>query len=111
MPRKVESPRPGRAGRHGQSPLRWMFESRETGRLTVAQWPNLPLAVFLADVVLRWIIHPRHAFAAGLSIVAGVALAMWAVDELVRGVNPFRRLLGAVVLIGQIAALATRWWG
>ena len=35
------------------------------------------------------------------------ALIVWALDELVRGVSPFRRLLGAVVLTGQLVRLFT----
>jgi type IV secretory pathway VirB2 component (pilin) len=35
-------------------------------------------------------------------IVATIALAVWAADELIRGVNPFRRVLGAVVLVGIV---------
>jgi len=102
---------PGHVRRRSRSAVRWMFESRETGKLTVAQWPNIPLSVFLATVALRWITHPHGTLAAGLAIVGEVALAIWAAAELARGVNPFRRLLGVAVLIGQIAALAARWSG
>jgi len=35
-------------------------------------------------------------------VVATVALAVWAADEVVRGVNPFRRVLGTAVLLGMI---------
>ena len=45
----------------------------------------------------------RHAF--GLRIVALLSLTIWALDEIVRGVNPWRRCLGAVVLIGIIVSL------
>jgi hypothetical protein len=40
--------------------------------------------------------------------VAGVALAVWAVDEIVRGVNPWRRILGAAVLAVSAAGAALR---
>ena len=33
------------------------------------------------------------------------ALVVWALDELVRGASPVRRLLGAVVLIAQLVSL------
>jgi hypothetical protein len=36
-----------------------------------------------------------------VTAVGTVALVVWALDELVRGVNPFRRLLGAGVLVTQ----------
>lgn len=35
------------------------------------------------------------------------ALVVWALDELVRGVNPFRRLLGAIVLGWQLVRFLT----
>jgi len=38
-------------------------------------------------------------------VLAAGALIWWAVDELIRGVNPWRRLLGGAVLAGQIAKL------
>jgi hypothetical protein len=34
-----------------------------------------------------------------------VTLVVWAADELARGVNPFRRILGA----GVLTVLAARW--
>jgi hypothetical protein len=67
-----------------------LFESRETGRITIWQWPNTPLWVYIAATVLR------------VAILATIALAVWAGLEVLRGVNPFRRSLGAVVLIGVI---------
>ena len=39
-----------------------------------------------------------------LKIIGRGALLVWAADELVRGVNPFRRMLGAVVLAATIAS-------
>lgn len=72
----------------------WVFKSRETGRLTFAQWPNPPLWIYIAAKLL-------HALVAWdpLNWIALLALLFWAFDELVRGVNPFRRLLGLVMLI------------
>jgi hypothetical protein len=32
----------------------------------------------------------------------------WALDELIRGVNPFRRLLGAVVAVITLLGVAAR---
>jgi hypothetical protein len=38
-------------------------------------------------------------------VVAGVALFCWAGDEVIRGVNPFRRMLGAAVLAALVIGL------
>ena len=76
----------------------WLFRNRETGELTIAQWPNPPLLVFLAAAVVRRVADPQGDVRTAVTVVATVALLWWAVDEVVRGVNPFRRMLGAVVL-------------
>jgi hypothetical protein len=86
----------------------WVFRNRRTGAITVAQWPNIPLGVFLAVTVALRLAHPTGTIGSAGRIIAAVALAVWAVDEVVRGVNPFRRFLGAVVLGALVAGLALR---
>jgi hypothetical protein len=71
----------------------------QNGRLALAQWPNPALAVWLVAVVLGAV------RSATLAEVGRGALIVWALDELVRGASPFRRLLGAVVLAGQLMHL------
>lgn len=81
----------------------WTFRDRTTGAITIAQRPNLPLWLFLALTVLAWLaeaLAPSSSTAVGwLRIAAHLALAWWAVDEIVRGVNPWRRFLGAAALL------------
>jgi hypothetical protein len=67
--------------------------------------PNLPLIVFFVVFLLRLLIDPSGDLRTGLDVIGTAALAIWAVDELARGVNPFRRLLGCVVLGGLVAGL------
>jgi hypothetical protein len=43
-----------------------------------------------------------------VAVVATVALLVWSVDELVRGVNPWRRLLGGGVLALTAAGVLLR---
>jgi len=81
-----------------------MFRDRTTGHLVVAQVPNVPLLVWLAATVTR-LVTSGTAHSA-LTWVGTGALAFWAADELLRGVNPFRRLLGAVVLTWTVVGLA-----
>ena len=57
-----------------------------------------PLVVFLVAAGVRWLFHPSGAVGTVVDVVASVALIAWAVDELVRGVNPWRRILGGGVL-------------
>jgi hypothetical protein len=81
----------------------WMFRDRETGKIVIAQLPNIPLIVWLAASVL--VMVTTGALSTVLGYTATVALVVWAGDELLRGVNPFRRLLGAVVLAWQVFSL------
>jgi hypothetical protein len=85
-----------------------MFRDRSTGKIVIVQWPNVPLAVFLVAAVVRRLVHPAGRAGAALSAVAVVALLWWAGDEVLRGVNPFRRLLGATVLVVTVVGLFLR---
>jgi hypothetical protein len=80
----------------------WLFRNRQTGRITVAQVPNLPLVVALAALGARRLFAPSGAWDGTLGFVGWVALGWWAVGEVFRGVNPFRRLLGGGVLLAGI---------
>ncbi len=85
------------------APLEWLFRDRRTGRITIAQFPNVALWIFLATAVLRRIGPSHGAVRTTFGAIGVAALAWWAVDEVLRGVNPFRRLLG---LAGCAAAVA-----
>jgi hypothetical protein len=81
----------------------WLFRNRHTGEITIAQFPNLPLGLFLVGSALQLLIDPGGGLRTGLRAVAVAGLLWWAVDELLRGVNPWRRFLGGAVLAAQIA--------
>ena len=85
-----------------RSVIDWLFRDRHTGRITIVQAPNLALGLFLVAAVLRWLLDPSGGLKTALDGLATVALVWWAVDEVVRGVNPWRRLLGGAVLAGQL---------
>lgn len=91
----VTTHRPGSAS--------WWFRSTD-GRLTLWQPPNPALCVWLATLVLGMLdLSDTHTTA-----VDGVrhgALVVWALDEVVRGSSPFRRLLGTAVLGWQLVSL------
>ncbi len=63
-------------------------------RYPIVQFPSVALLVYLAAVV------------AAAGVVATIALSVWALDEIVRGANLFRRGLGAVILVWTVAGLA-----
>lgn len=88
-----EHPRTGRTG-----VVDWLFRNRETGDITIAQPPNLPIWVFVVAWVLGAVFDPAGWPGTVLDVVRIVALGTWAVMEAWSGVNPFRRLLGAGAL-------------
>jgi hypothetical protein len=77
----------------------------KNGTVTLAQWPNPAPAVWLVTVVVGLTGVVGAARSGRLADVGRGALVVWALDEVVRGASPFRRLLGAVVLVGQLVHL------
>jgi hypothetical protein len=81
----------------------WLFRDRHTGRITIGQFPNIPLWIFLAATALQWLFDPTGNLHTAIRLMATVGLLWWALDEILRGVNPWRRFLGAAVLASGIA--------
>lgn len=85
-----------------------IFRNPDTGELAIVQLPNLPLAVFLVATAVRMAAHPLGTAGIAVSVVSGVALGVWSIDEIARGDSLFRRLLGAVVLVTMVVGLVAR---
>lgn len=85
--------------------LDWAFRDRHTGRIVIAQWPNLWLWIFIAASLVEMVVGTVTPIGIAARIVAMLFLVVWAGDELLRGVNPWRRCLGAAVLIGSLVRL------
>ena len=84
-----------------------MFRSRKTGKITIGQPANRSQKLFQASTLVG-VMLPKQTQAREIaSEVAIVSLTWWAADELLRGVNPFRRITGAVTLV-VVAGLAVR---
>ena len=84
----------------------WMLRSRETGKITLGQSANLEQKIF-SGATLVGVLLPPSKLRTGVGVVAVLALLVWGADEIARGVNPFRRILGAVAL-GGLVMLALR---
>lgn len=82
----------------------WWFRDRSTGEIVIAQFPNPPLWIFLAALVVRAFATDGTTLDTTAAWTGTVALAWWALDELGRGVNPWRRVLG----VGGLAFVALR---
>jgi hypothetical protein len=73
-------------------------------RFPIVQFPNLPLIVaVLAAAAARLLNGSAHSYAVSVSYLA---MTIWAYEELVHGVNWFRRLLGLVFVILLIVRVA-----
>jgi hypothetical protein len=73
-------------------------------RFPVVQFPNLPLIVaLLAGAAGNFLDGAAHSYTASVS---DLALTIWAYEELVHGVNWFRRILGLAFVILLIVRVA-----
>lgn len=82
----------------------WWLRDRSTGKVVVVNVPNSAIVVWLVATGVRLLVALPEREEQLRWIGSGV-LMVWGADELVRGVNPFRRLAGAVVLGWQILGL------
>jgi hypothetical protein len=83
----------------------WALRDRRTGRIVIAQRPNAALTAWLVATAVSVVVQPDGGWRLALRIIAVFALGWWAVDEIGRGVNPWRRMLGAVVLTALVVSL------
>lgn len=54
------------------------------------------------------VFQPAGTVGTAVSVIAGVSIVWWAVEEIVRGESPFRRVLGGVVLVGSVLGILMR---
>ena len=80
--------------------IRWWLEDRSTGQLVVVQRPNLILGLCIAGLAANFFFPGVTA----LFIIGKIFWLTFAADELFRGVNPMRRLLGVYVAMSTIFA-------
>jgi hypothetical protein len=82
----------------------WWLRDRSTGKVVVVNVPNSAIVVWLVATGVR-LLDALPEREEQLRWIGSGVLMVWGADELVRGVNPFRRLAGAVVLGWQILGL------
>lgn len=102
----MTAPAPDDVGRPSPGAPRWWFHDPRTGRTVLGQAPNPAILVWLAATLGRLLDVPPER-EQELRWIGTGALVVWALDELVRGASPFRRVLGAVVLGWQLIRFAT----
>lgn len=70
----------------------------KNGRFVVAQFPNIPIIIWLATVILNRFVQVQTTNTI-LSIIGTFSLTTWALLEIYSGVNLFRKILGSAVLL------------
>lgn len=85
--------------------FRWWFEHRTTGEITIVQFPNWPIWCIAATWIVRLVLPDGSTADDALGWVLRGLWLFWGVDEIVRGVNPWRRLLGTAMVVAQIVAI------
>ena len=87
----------------------WLYRNPRTGKKVQGEFPNLSMIAFLGSHAAA-VFVPDDDVASVARDVAFFSLMWWAADELIRGHSPFRRILGAgvLVIVGGLAALPSR---
>ena len=83
----------------------WLFRNRQTGEITIGQRPNAAIIIFVVAWAARRILEPTGSVGTALDVIVTGSITVWALDELIRGVNPWRRILGVVVLTFVVVGL------
>ncbi len=86
----------------------WFFRDRRTGKILVVQLPNLPLLLWIGTLVIRQFADTGTVGREILDWASSITLGWWAIDELLRGVNPWRRLLGLAGCVAVATAVISR---
>ena len=73
---------------------------------TVGQFPNRPLLIAFAALLVSQLTDDSDAVNDVARAVFYVALTVWAYEEAANGVNGFRKALGAITLLLIVVAIA-----
>jgi ABC-type uncharacterized transport system permease subunit len=79
------------------------FFRDSNGQIVIGQPPNLPILIWGGASLLQ-LIFKTGQINFGLDLLATGSLLIWAILELLQGVNYFRRSLGLIVLIGLVVS-------
>ena len=69
----------------------------KNGHFVVAQVPNVPIVIWAVSIALNKLVQDQTVSTI-ISSIGTVSLTVWAMLEIISGVNLFRKILGSVVL-------------
>lgn len=76
-----------------------------SGKYVIFQVPNVP-AILTGAAFIVWRVWPQTALGRWAAFVCGASTFLWAYLEIQSGASWFRRVLGAVVMIGLLLLVA-----
>jgi hypothetical protein len=83
--------------------LNKIFRDKQ-GKIVIIQFPNIPLAVWIVGLLLVKVL-PSGGFSEFCRHISTLGLIVWGIIEILYGVNYFRRLLGAAIIISTVYGL------
>jgi hypothetical protein len=89
----------------------WFFRDQRSGRIVVAHIPNVAILLWMGTLVARQFVESGTTARSIVDWTGSIALGWWAIDELVRGVNPWRRSLGLIGCIAVVIGVVSRLQG
>jgi hypothetical protein len=105
VPTDVDRLRLGREIKQNGRMKDWLFRSRVTGEITYGQRPNVTLIAYYVLWAVRRFVKPTGQTGSVVSGVTDGLITVWAIDELARGVNPFRRMIGGATLAWRLRSV------
>ncbi len=90
--------------------LDWLLADRTDPdrRWVVGQFPNVAISLFVVLTLIGFLVDDDGGWGTALYVATRIAILWWAGDELLRGVNPFRRITGAAVLVFVLIGVVQR---
>lgn len=76
----------------------WLFRNRRTGQITIGQWPNAAAKTTVVSGIVHWL-FPDDLVGKFARVISVGSLVIWALQELLGGVNPARRMNGLSSLV------------
>ena len=83
-------------------PIGNFFKDKD-GKIAVIQWPNVLLWTWVISSVALRILKPGRPYT-GFMFLAEASIFAWAYLEITSGLSPFRRVLGALILIATVVS-------
>lgn len=88
--------------------INWLFITKD-GKVVIGQFPNIPIIIWLISLIINYLVS-NDKISLVISIVGTLSLVYWALLEITKGLNGFRRLLGLVILLYVISQIVTKLW-